>query len=131
MIALNIAIFAQGHPISFRTLGTGVKINRFPNTVRWNALERQQSFDFSLSQDFVRTAAKFQILCLMTLFQAAICRKDRLCANYHAMQKKFGKKIFNFIPKVFFAKRFSTSFQRFFLLAFYKPVTIISDLPPS
>ena len=103
MIALNIAIFDQGHPISFRTLGAGVKINRFPNTVRWNALERQQSFDFSLSQDFVRTAAKFQILCLMTLFQAAICRKDRLCANYHAMQKKFGKKIFNFIPKVFSA----------------------------
>ena len=37
----------------------------------------------------------------MTFFQAAICRKDRLCANYHAMQKKFGKRIFNFIPKVF------------------------------
>ena len=36
MIALNIAIFDQGHPISFRTLGAGVKINRFPNTVRWN-----------------------------------------------------------------------------------------------
>ena len=54
----------------------------------------------------------------MTLFQAAICRKDRLCANYHAMQKKFGKKIFNFIPKVF-------------LLAFFKPITIIPDLPPS
>ena len=54
----------------------------------------------------------------MTFFQAAICRKDRLCANYHAMQKKFGKKIFNFIPKVF-------------LLAFVKPITIIPDLPPS
>ena len=53
----------KGHPISFRTLGSGVKINRFPNT-------------------------------------AAICRKDRLCTNFHAMQKKFGKKIFNFIPKV-------------------------------
>ena len=67
----------------------------------------------------------------MTFFQAAICRKDRLCANYHAMQKKFGKKIFNFIPKVFFAKRLSTSFQRFFLLAFFKPITIVPDLPPS
>ena len=41
----------------------------------------------------------------MTFFQAAICRKDRLCANYHAMQKKFGKKIFNFIPKVFSCKK--------------------------
>ena len=54
----------------------------------------------------------------MTLFQAAICRKDRLCANYHAMQKKFGKKIFNFIPKVISP-------------AFFEPITIIPDLPPS
>ena len=59
----HVIVCDKGHPISFRTLGSGVKINRFPNT-------------------------------------AAICRKDRLCTNYHAMQKKFGKKIFNFIPKV-------------------------------
>ena len=113
MIALNIAIFDQGHPISFRTLGAGVKINRFPNTVRWN--------DDKVLIFFSRLCAnsgKISNSVLMTFFQAAICRKDRLCANYHAMQKKFGKKIFNFIPKVF-------------LLAFYKPVTIISDLPPS
>ena len=59
MIALNIAIFDQGHPISFRTLGAGVKINRFPNTVRWN----DNKVLISSSQDFVRSAAKFQILC--------------------------------------------------------------------
>ena len=59
----HVIVCDKGHPISFRTLGSGVKINRFPNT-------------------------------------AAICRKDRLCTNFHAMQKKFGKKIFNFIPKV-------------------------------
>ena len=59
----HVIVCDKGHPISFRTLGAGVKINRFPNT-------------------------------------AAVCRKDRLWANYTAMQKKHGKKSFNFIPKV-------------------------------
>ena len=53
----------KAHPVSFRTLGAGVKINRFPNT-------------------------------------SSICRKDRLIENYHPMQKKHGRKAFNFIPKV-------------------------------
>lgn len=60
----HVIVCDKGHPISFRTLGAGVKINRFPNT-------------------------------------AAVCRKDRLLANYTAMQKKHGKKAFNFIPKAY------------------------------
>ena len=56
---IAVSIFDQGHPISFRTLGAGVKINRFPNTVRWN----DNKVLISLSQDFERTAAKFKILC--------------------------------------------------------------------
>ena len=114
--------------------------NILPHSWRWGedqpvpkhgTLERQQSFDFFFSKFFCANSGKISNSVLMTFFQAAICRKDRLCANYHAMQKKFGKKIFNFIPKVFFAKRLSTSFQRFFLLAFFKPITIVPDLPPS
>ena len=83
--------------------------NILPHSGRWGqdqqvskhgALERQQSFDFFVSR-LCAISGKISNSVLMTLFQAAICRKDRLCANYHAMQKKFGKKIFNFIPKVF------------------------------
>ena len=84
----HVIVCDKGHPISFRTLGSGVKINRFPNT-------------------------------------AAICRKDRLCTNFHAMQKKFGKKIFNFIPKVDREMLLSQFKEYFYLLL------ILSDLPPS
>ena len=83
----HVIVCDKGHPISFRTLGSGVKINRFPNT-------------------------------------AAICRKDRLCTNFHAMQKKFGKKIFNFIPKVDKGKLLP-KFKDLFLStsAFVRPTT--------
>ena len=116
MIALNIAIFAQGHPISFRTLGAGVKINRFPNTVRWNGLERQQSFDFFFSRLFCANSGKISNSLLddfvsggnmqerQTLRQLP-CDAEEVWQKDFQLHSKgfFCKKIFNFIPKVFSA----------------------------
>ena len=89
-IALHIAIFDQGHPISFRTLGAGVKINRFPNTVRWND-----------NKNFMRTAAKFQILCWWLSFRRQYAGKTDSAPTTMRCRRSL-------------AKRFSTSFQRFF-----------------
>ena len=131
MIAVSIAMFAQGHPISFRTLGAGVKINRFPNTVRWNGLERQQSFDFFFSRLFCANSGKISNSVLMTFFRRQYAGKTDSAPTTMRCRRSLAKRSSTSFQRFFFAKRFSTSFQRFFLLAFFKPITIIPDLPPS